>query len=226
LTIVVVTVMGGAQAAAQSALAARWNAVRPFLDHSLETPSASHLVAIATLAGALAGVALVSLLVLARRCPLGDYLAMRLPTARQTTLAVIGVVVFIAASYSTSWILGQPLEPPMVVDIYRTGAHALFLVAAVVGAAVGEEVVFRGFLYEGIALSRWGPAAAIPIAAVSWAGLHYPFGTYTVVAIAILGLYLGAVRYKTQSLPLTILLHSLNNGVGMAVIAYLAHHGN
>ena len=37
-----------------------------------------------------------------------------------------------------------------------------------------------------------------------------------------LGNYLGAVRHYTRSLPLAILLHSLNNAVGMAVIADLA----
>ena len=40
---------------------------------------------------------------------------------RQATLAVIGLAVFITSSYSVSWVLGESLEPTMVVDIYRTG---------------------------------------------------------------------------------------------------------
>jgi membrane protease YdiL (CAAX protease family) len=226
LTFVVVIAMGAAQGAAASALAAHWNAVRPLVGSAIETPSAGHLISIGTLAGGVTAVTLISLLVIARRCRLGEYLALRLPTARQAALAVMGLLVFITVGYSTSWVLGQPLEPPMVVEIYRTGAHILFSVAAIAGAAIGEEVVFRGFLYEGIASSSWGPIAAILISAVAWAALHYPFGFYAAAAIGILGLYLGTVRYHTRSLPLTILLHGLNNAIGIAVIAYLAQRAN
>ncbi len=226
LAFLVVTAMGTVQDVVVTALQAHWRAVKPLFGTTLEAPSDSHLTAISTLASAVTAVALVSLLVLARRYPISHYLALRLPTARQAALAVIGLAVFIMASYSTSWVLGQPLEPPMVVDIYRTGAHILFFVASVLGAAIGEELVFRGFLYEGIASSAWGPSAATLVTAVCWAALHYPFGLYAVVAIAVLGLYLGAVRYKTRSLPLTILLHGLNNAVGIAVVAYLAQRGS
>jgi membrane protease YdiL (CAAX protease family) len=225
-TLVIVMGMAGAQEAAARAFEARWTVFRSLVGSTAEGPSAGHLNAVGVLAGSFAAVGAVLLLALTRRYPLTEYLALRLPTTRQAALAVVGLAVYIVANYSISWASGQPLEPPMVVDIYRTGAHALFFVAAVLGAAIGEEVVFRGFLYQGIAHSKFGPVVAIFITAVAWAALHIAFGIFAVVGVAILGLYLGAVRHHTRSLPLTILLHGLNNAVGMGVISYLAERGS
>ena len=160
-------------------------------------------------------VAVIALLVVARRYTIRDYLALKLPTARQAALAVGGQVVFIVVGYFVSFLLGRPLEPTFVVEAYRTGAHVRMFIAFVFAAAIGEEVIFRGFLYEGIASSAWGPVAAILVSAGFWALLHFSFGAYSVGAIAILGVYLGAVRFITGSLPLTMLLHALNNAGGV-----------
>jgi len=222
LTFLLLTVLGGIEGVVEVALKAGWSAAGPGEGHPVKAPSDGLLISVPTLVGAPAVVALVALLALARRYPLRDYLALRLPTARQAALAVGGLIFFMAASYLTSYALGRPLEPTMVVEAYRTGAHFLIFVAFVVAAPVGEEVVFRGFLYHGIGSSSWGPVIAIPVSAVFWGALHFPFGVYGVVTISLLGLYLGAARLRTGSLPLMILLHGLNNAVGLAVVAFLA----
>ncbi len=220
--IVLITVMGAAESAVATALQAGWGFLGKSDGKPIEGPSEGLLISVATLVGAASLVALVILLAAARRYPLRDYLALAFPTPRQTGLAVGGLIVFMATSYGTSYMLRDPLEPMMIVEAYRTGAHFLMFVAVVFAAAVGEEVLFRGFLFKGIASSSWGPVAAIVVSAAFWAVLHFSFGVRAVVAIAILGLYLGAVRFKTGSLPLTMLLHGLNNAVGYGVVALLA----
>jgi len=221
-TILLVLAIEGVHGVVVTALQAGRSVAGPGDGHPVQAPSDGLLISLPSLVGAPTVVALVALLAAARRYPLREYLALRLPTASQAALAVSGLIIFMAASYWTSYALGRPLEPEFVVEAYRTGAHFLIFIAFVVATAVGEEVVFRGFLYHGIASSSWGPLTAILVTAVFWAALHFPFGVYGVVTIALLGLYLGAVRCKTGSLPLTILLHGLNNAVGLAVVAFLA----
>ena len=46
------------------------------------------------------------------------------------------------------------------------------LFAFVVLAPVGEETLFRGFLYKGIAASRAGPIGAIMVSSLVFALLH------------------------------------------------------
>ncbi len=80
----------------------------------------------------------------------------------------------------------------------------------------------RSVLYHGIASSRWGPITAILVSAVFWAALHIQYDAYGIITIALMGLYLGAARFKTGSLPLLILLHAFNNAAGLAEAAFFA----
>jgi len=207
------------------------------LEASRKVPSASDgaqnrplmdgfVISVATLASSVVLVAVVALLARARRYPLREYLALRLPTARQAGLAICGLIVLMVASDSTSYLLGRPLVPQVMVDIYRTSPLFLLILAVVLAGAASEEVVFRGFLYEGIAQSRWGPVVAVLVSAVFWAAPHLQYDAYGVVTIALFGLYLGGVRFKTRSLPMTLLLHGLSNAISLAETASIAHGAN
>ena len=57
----------------------------------------------------------------------------------------------------TSYLTGRPLVPTVMVDMYRSSWLPGLLFAMVVLAPIGEETLFRGFLYAGIAASRAGP---------------------------------------------------------------------
>jgi membrane protease YdiL (CAAX protease family) len=54
---------------------------------------------------------------------------------------------------------------------------------------------------------------AILLASVLWATLHLQYDGFEVVRIAVLGVYLGFVRYQAGSVTLAILLHLLTNAV-------------
>ena len=88
---------------------------------------------------------------------------------------------------------------------------------------MGEEVLFRGFLYLGIASSRWGPRVAILVSSIAWAMVHIQYDLYVMATIFIMGLYLGVVRHRTASLPLTMLLHGIANAAATAEVMIQVH---
>jgi CAAX protease family protein len=110
-----------------------------------------------------------------------------------------------------------------MVDLYRMAWLPGLLPALVAFAPIGEETLFRGFLFKGIAASRAGPIAAIIISAIAWAPLHVQYDWYGVGTIAVMGLFLGIVRHATGSLYLTMLLHAVANAVATLEIVIKEH---
>jgi membrane protease YdiL (CAAX protease family) len=176
--------------------------------------SDGNFVAVAALLSSLAGVGLIALLIYSRRYPIRDYLALSWPQARSAWAAVAGLVVLLVVSDLTTYSLGRPITPLGMTEVYRTAWLPLLLIALLVAAPVGEETLFRGFLYKGIAASRAGPTAAVLVTSAVWALLHISqYDWYAIVTILFTGLYLGFVRYRTGSVTLTIVLHSLSNAI-------------
>jgi uncharacterized protein len=176
-----------------------------------DLPSNGNLLAVATLLSTPAVVGLVVLLIHYRRYAIRDYLALSWPPARSVFAAIAGLVLLLAASDLTSYSLGRPITPPVMTDVYRSAWLPLLLLALLVAAPVGEETLFRGFLYKGIAASRPGPVVAVLVSSTAWALLHIQYDGYAIVTIALGGLYLGFIRYRTASVLLTILLHLVTN---------------
>ncbi len=170
-------------------------------------------VALATFTSTPFVVGLTALIIVARGCSVRDYLALQWPPVRKGVLAFLAMVVIAVSSDGLSVLLGRPVVPPVMVDMFRSAWLPTLLLAVVVLAPIGEEVIFRGFFYRGIAASRWGPVTAIILSATGWALLHAQYDWYGVASIAVFGLYLGFVRYWTGSLLLTMVLHAVMNGV-------------
>jgi len=169
------------------------------------------VLALGTLLGTPAIVGPIAFLVRVRRYPVRDYLALTWPPVRSVLIACAGLAVLLCTSDLISYLLGRPLVPPVMVDVYRAAWLPALLLALVVLAPLGEETLFRGFLFEGIATSRAGPVVAILVSSVAWALLHVQYDWYGIVSIAVIGLYLGVVRYRTASVLVTMLLHALSN---------------
>ncbi len=136
---------------------------------------------------------------------------------------MIGLGVVLGTTDLTSYLLGRPLVPEVMVASYRTGWLPLLLLALTVLALLSEETLFRGFLYKGIAASRAGPITAIVVSTVAFALIHIQYDWYGVLAVAAIGLYLGIVRYGSGSLLLTMLLHSIANAFSTAEMAIQEH---
>jgi uncharacterized protein len=133
----------------------------------------------------------------------------------------LGLAIVLVATDLTSYLTGRPIVPTVMVDMYRTSWVPGMVFAMVVLAPLGEETLFRGFLYAGIAASRAGPVVAIIVSTVIFGSLHMQYDWYGVVAVAAIGLYLGVVRYRTRSLLLTMFLHAVANGFATAEMIVL-----
>ena len=171
-----------------------------------------NLIALATVFSTLGTVGLISVLVWLRGYPIRDYLALSWAPARSVLIALGGLSALLVATDLTSYVLRKPIVPTVMVDVYRSAWLPALLLALVVLAPVSEETLFRGFLYKGIAASRGGPTLAIIITSVAFALLHaLQYDWYAIGGVAAMGLFLGYVRYRSESLFLTILLHSVAN---------------
>jgi uncharacterized protein len=152
------------------------------------------------------------------RHPVAEYLGLdRRPHLREVVFCLVSVTVLLVASDLLSWTIGHDLIPPFMVKVYEAtrdaGAPAvlLLLIAAVVAAPIGEEIMFRGFLFRGWAASPLGIAATIMLTSAIWAGIHVQYDWYGVVQVFCLGLLFGWVRARSGSTLLTIMMHAVCN---------------
>lgn len=141
-----------------------------------------------------------------------EYLAVTSPTRRQT-LRWLGIfIVYMVISDALRLLTGQAIVPPSMMDAYKTAESVpLLVVAVVLLAPFREEVIFRGFMYRGIASSRLGPAGAIAITAILWSILHVQYDWYGIADIAVCGVLVGLARHRTGSIITPMLMHVLIN---------------
>ena len=108
-------------------------------------------------------------------------------------------------------------------DIYRTASAAGYLpwqwLTAVVVTPIGEETLFRGFLFKGILHSRLGGPGAIVLTALIWAVIHQQYDLYGVATVFAAGLLLGYARLRTNSIYSGLLMHALMNLIATIEVA-------
>jgi uncharacterized protein len=102
-----------------------------------------------------------------------------------------------------------------MVKVYESareeGAIALLLIAAVIAAPVGEEIMFRGFLFRGWSASRLGGTGTILLTSAIWASIHVQYDWFGIMQVFCLGLLFGWVRWRSGSTLLTMLMHATVN---------------
>ena len=132
---------------------------------------------------------------------------------------IAATVVMITAGNVLSWLLGHNLVTPFQLDIYTTasaGGWLLWLwLAIVVFTPIGEEILFRGFLFRGWMHKPSDAWPVIVITSLLWALIHVQYDWYVIGQIFIFGLLLGWTRWASGSVILAILLHALINAEGM-----------
>jgi membrane protease YdiL (CAAX protease family) len=175
-----------------------------------------------TLLHLLTGLAFIAIAVIApwlKKQPMRDALAWRRPPWRLFALFLAGFVLLVAAE---EWIwraLGSEAVQP-----WRFGPVplALHLFGVVMLAPFAEELLFRGTIYYQLTKGRCHPARGILVPALLFAVLHYKAGESELVIALTLGqtfldgVYLGFVRYKTDSILAPVILHMLGNSFAAA----------
>jgi len=173
-------------------------------------------------------IALLALMARRKGISVAAYLGLRLPRNRDLVLSIIPVAIFIAAADGISKLFGHNLVTQFQLDIYRAASTAgclpwLWLALVVVGP-IGEETLFRGFLFRGWHRSHRDTWSVIIMTALLWALTHVQYDPYYIAQVFVYGLVLGWFRWKTDSTILTIVLHGLVNFVAM-LEAVMAFHG-
>jgi membrane protease YdiL (CAAX protease family) len=143
------------------------------------------------------------------------YFALDVPRRRDVIIAVSGLAVVILVADLLTVAFGRELVPAFQLQIHRSaqaeGALLSLWFALIVVAPVGEELLFRGFLFRGFVRE---PRDALPgILAISliWSLLHVQHDWFGASLVFGLGVLLGYVRLYSGSTTLVILLHALLN---------------
>lgn len=95
------------------------------------------------------------------------------------------------------------------------GAWACF--TAVVTAAISEELLCRGLLFE-VLNKRWGVKSSIFFSALFFGLIHFDPATAVVALVA--GMIFGVLYVRTSSLYTTIIIHAINNALAFALISF------
>jgi membrane protease YdiL (CAAX protease family) len=144
-----------------------------------------------------------------------NYLGLILPRTRDLIIGIVIVTIAGAALDGASKLLGFNPVTQFQFDIYRSARAEGWLpwlwLAIVMIGPIGEETLFRGFLFRGWHRSPRDPWVAIIVTALLWALSHAQYNLYLIGQVFVFGLLLGWFRFKSGSTILTILLHGLLN---------------
>jgi membrane protease YdiL (CAAX protease family) len=155
------------------------------------------------------------------------YFALDAPKRGALIVGVVGVLVINLVFNALLYFSGRDIVAPFQVEAYQTAQNAgwLFwlLVAIVFVAPVGEEIVFRGFLFRGLMRPGY-ELHAIFVIALAWALLHMQYDWLGMAQIFVLGLVLGWFRWASGSTTLTVVMHVLINFEAMIETAIKAEY--
>jgi len=104
--------------------------------------------------------------------------------------------------------------------------QVLFMLGAAVMAPIGEETLFRGYVFNAIRQTfqgrSWGLPLAYGLSALLFAGVHVVSASEGLIALLVplflIGLMLAATMHYTKSLIPCIIAHAINNGVALIVL--------
>jgi membrane protease YdiL (CAAX protease family) len=148
-----------------------------------------------------------------------DYLALRWMSWRDFWIGAGGMIVVVAGWGLVSRLTGRGAAPDVMTEIMQSaradGGLWLLLVAFGVAAPATEELFARGFFYRGWSESFLGPLGAIIMSSLIWTAGHLQYDWFLLGEVFSLGLLLGYLRYRSNSIWLTIILHGLNNSVAV-----------
>lgn len=151
------------------------------------------------------------------------YLGLRWVSGGELLRWVVVTLVIVAQTDLVLYLVKGELLPVQWVEIYRSvHSPVLFWIALVVATPIFEELLYRGFVFEGIRASRLGGFGAVVITALVWTLIHQEYDPLEFAMIFIIGLMFGVARLRTGSVLLTIVMHMLHNLIASGEIAWLA----
>jgi sodium transport system permease protein len=148
----------------------------------------------------------------------GETFGFRLPSARVLVVSLAIAVPLAAVAWLTLKFF--PEQGPFA-NVKFTGTQALLYFA--VGAAIQEEVIFRGLIQStalrvacrGETPTRTAARLSVVAAALLFGAIHLAVGPVTALFATVLGLLAGYARHASGSLLPAVLCHSVFNTPGV-----------
>jgi membrane protease YdiL (CAAX protease family) len=144
-----------------------------------------------------------------------EYLGLDIPRWRDVAIAAAGLLVVIAAADALTFALGKEMVPAFQLDLHRSaqaeGTLPWLWLAIIIAAPVGEELLFRGFMFRGFVHEPRDALPGILVIALIWSMLHVQYDWFGTAQVFAIGVLFGFVRWRTGSTTLVILLHMLLN---------------
>lgn len=172
------------------------------------------VLSVSTFASGLVAVALVVLWSRLRSWSWREYLCLQRFSLGAAMTSFASLAVILAASYFSFGEADEQGTEFMVTAYRSAGFLPLLYMALIVVAPVWEELFFRGFMHRGLAAGL-GAKPAILICSASWALMHVQYNLVLIFWIFLIGLFFGAVRERTGSTSLVIVLHAIMNLVAV-----------
>ena len=144
------------------------------------------------------------------------YLGLDRPGRRDVLHGLAAVIAMLLVLELITHLVGRESVTPFQTDSYRAARAAgmlpLMWLAFVVAAPLGEEIVFRGFVFRG-----WAAAIGVPgtilLTSLIFAGAHTQYDWFGTFQTFCMGALFGWLRWRSGSTTLTIVLHMLINFV-------------
>ena len=173
------------------------------------------LISLAEIPSALIGIGLIFIFISSRNTlTIPDYLQLSSPTNPIKTFLkwiVIMIIVFIIME-GTNIVLEHETPESMLKIYDSTDNKVLLWIAVAIAAPFFEEILFRGFLLEGLRHSIVGVVGAIIITSASWALIHLAsYGWFEIISIFFIGIIFAIAQLKTKSLYVPIAMHMFMN---------------
>jgi membrane protease YdiL (CAAX protease family) len=145
-------------------------------------------------------------------------LALRPPAQGWRALPLALVPLFIVTMVWTSLLM--LVRPEAVLhdlrpfkELLHGDTFWLLLLVIGVGAPLSEELLFRGFMFAGLAKSKLGFVGAAVLSSVLWTLLHFGYSIFGLIEVLSIGLYFSWLLVRTGSLWVTMFCHGVYNTV-------------
>jgi uncharacterized protein len=159
------------------------------------------------------------------RTPFADYLALRWTSWQNLVIGIVAMACAVEGWDILARLTHHEVTAGFMGDIVHSatadGVLWLAVLAFAVVAPLTEELLARGFLYRGWSESFLRVPGAIVLSSLVWTAMHVQYDLFFLGEVFSIGLVLGYMRYRSQSIWLTTVLHGLNNLAALVQTVWL-----
>ena len=118
------------------------------------------------------------------------------------------ILYLVLTAYSYAFQISPPEE---FIKLMQATPFVLNFLMVVIGAPIVEELLFRGFLFSQLKTTKLGINGSIILTSLIWTSIHLQYDLFLLIPIFLLGLLLGYLMHKYNSLYLVIIVHAVHN---------------